>query len=134
MTSAAKHPLMRQQYLMERTWGTICSGREVLIFIMRSLKEMYKSLGFALHILHRFSCDLRPTVQDWIKSVAQESGESSADGNAQFCLFERAEDMRNYLLTCLRHGNMCLVPRVDLLMLGTSCKDVSRASNAYRAR
>lgn len=116
-------------------WGTICSGGEVLIFIVQSLKEMYKTFGFDLHIVHRFSCEIKPNVQEWIKSVTQERGEGSAhaaDGHEHFCLFDRAEDMGNDCAKCARHG-VCPVPRVDILMMGTSCKDVSRASSAYKA-
>ena len=110
-------------------WGTICSGGDVWVFIVQSLKEMYKSFGFDLHIVHRFSCEIKPNVQEWIKSVTQERGEGSADaadGNGSFCLFDRAEDMGNDCAKCARHG-VCLVPRVDILMMGTSCIDVSRA-------
>ena len=111
------------------TWGTICSGGEVLIFIMSTMKELYKSFNLDLNSTHRFSCEIKPNVQDWIKSVAQESGECNPD----YCLFERAEQMGSEVTKCVRHGKFCPVPAVDLLIFGTSCKGINRASNVYRA-
>jgi len=64
--------------------------------------------------------------------VVRETGGSSS-AQADFCLFERAEDMGKLVANCVRHDKMCPVPRVDLLIFGIPCKNVSRASSAYRA-
>jgi site-specific DNA-cytosine methylase len=117
-------------------WGTICSGGEVLLFTMKELHNLYVAMGFKLRFVHRFSCEIKPALQAWIFSVNHEVG-TSADGaetdDMKYCLFERAEDMGKSVAKCVRHNKLCIVPNVDLLMMGTSCKDISRASSAYRA-
>ena len=118
-------------------WGTICSGGEGVAFVMKALGKLYADMGVKPRFVHRFSCEVKPSLQDFILAVKHEAGDTTTDGapegDMQFCLFERAEDMGKPFAKCVRHSKLCPVPRVDLLIFGTSCKDLSRASNVYKS-
>lgn len=44
------------------------------------------------------------------------------------CIFEDIQQMGQDTAKCWQHGKRCPVQGVDLLIVGTSCKDISRAS------
>ena len=44
------------------------------------------------------------------------------------CLFTDICDMAKDLATCSCHGGKCFTPSVDILVVGTSCKDLSKAN------
>ncbi len=41
------------------------------------------------------------------------------------------EDVNKKEAKCAKHGKPCKVPHADIIIAGTSCKDVSRASSSY---
>lgn len=44
------------------------------------------------------------------------------------CLFTDICDMGKEMATCSCHGSKCFTPSVDILVVGTSCKDLSKAN------
>ena len=46
------------------------------------------------------------------------------------CIFRNIADLGNEVADCVTHNKPCAVPAVDLLIIGTSCKDMSRANNS----
>ena len=72
---------------------------------------------------HLFSCEIVPAKQEWIMGAFEE-------GNVEEgCLFERAEDLGQEYAACVKHGRMCRVPHADIVIAGTSCKDLSKAKS-----
>ena len=51
------------------------------------------------------------------------------EGNVEEgCLFERAEDLGQEYAQCVKHERKCRVPHAEVVIAGTSCKDLSRAN------
>ena len=111
---------------LELTWGSICSGGEVVLFVLDSISRAFQALEITLTFTHRFSCERQKPLQDWISGVFEEAGVACG------CCFCRAEEMGQDQAWCAKHGRLCDVPGVDILIAGTSCKDFSKASNAQR--
>lgn len=44
------------------------------------------------------------------------------------CIFEDITEMGKKVAACWQHGKQCSIPTVDFLVLGTSCKDLSKAN------
>ena len=51
---------------------------------------------------------------------------AGGDIDASKCIFENITDLKLKEAKCFRHGGVCNVPSVDLLVVGTSCKDLSK--------
>ena len=107
---------------VELTWGSICSGSEVVIFVFMAIRAAYAQLGINIIFKHMFSCEINAQKQSWIEGIFSELLLTSG------CLFERAEHMGQEFAKCVRHNCLCRVPRVNLLFAGTSCKDFSKAN------
>lgn len=108
------------------TWGTICSGSEVMLLVLMALASAYAARGVSLKFKHAFSCEIVPCKQTWIRSLFRELAVEEG------CLFSRAEQMGGTKAYCVRHAKECVIPCVDLLVTGTSCKDFSKASRAHQ--
>ena len=116
-------PLRSAGANLELTWGTICSGGEVVLFVLDSISRAFQAYGFTFKFKHLFSCEVKQSLQEWIAGVFQET--NAACG----CCFCRAEEMGQQKAQCVKHGCLCDVPTVDILIAGTSCKDFSKASS-----
>ena len=101
---------------------TVCSGGEVIIFVLLALQSYFKSVGQAINFEHIFSCEINKNAQRWITELLSELDLVTG------CLFENAEDLRNAEAWCIQHKQRCKVRRVDLAIAGTSCKDFSKAT------
>jgi hypothetical protein len=53
----------------------------------------------------------------------------AADAPCAPCIFQDICELGATVADCWQHGKKCPVPSVDLLVLGTSCKDFSRANS-----
>ena len=104
------------------TWGTICSGSEVMLLILLAMTVAYRGAGLNLTFKHGFSCESDPKKRDWIQSLFRELGVQEG------CLFQQAEHMGRGEAQCAKHGRKCPVPCVGLLLTGTSCRDFSKAA------
>ena len=76
----------------------MCSGSEGLAWVIAALNKLYDAEGCDFTLCYAFFCEF----------AAEDLGQETAE--------------------CWVHGRFCLVPSVDLLIVGTSCKDMSRAN------
>ena len=105
------------------TWCSICSGSEVILFVLAAIASAFRARHITLIFKHLFSCEIVPAKQEWIMGAFEE-------GNVEEgCLFERAEDLGQEYAQCVKHGRKCRVPHADIVIAGTSCKDLSRANS-----
>ena len=56
------------------------------------------------------------------------SAEGALSEQEPVCLFRDIQDMGKPVADCVVHNQPCPVPTVDLLVIGTSCKDMSKAN------
>ena len=101
-----------------RYWASICSGSEGAHFVMKAANEEYLAQGIDADFVQTFACEIKSDKREWIKGVVGED----------VCCFENAEDMGDDTAQCSTHKRKCKVRRNDLLILGTSCKDMSKQS------
>ena len=112
---------------IEITWGSICSGSEGVLPVLLAIEEAYSTRKVQVQFKHIFSCEKSKEKQKWISRIfAEFSGHEAKDHDD--CLFTSAEEMGNPTAQCVVHEKYCPVPDVDLLVAGTSCKDLSRAN------
>ena len=110
---------------VEITWGSICSGSEGVLPVLRAIEQAYATRKVQVQFKHIFSCEKSKEKQRWISQIfAEFSGHDDHDD----CLFTSAEEMGNPTAHCVVHDKYCPVPDVHLLVVGTSCKDLSRAN------
>eukprot|EP00974_Lingulodinium_polyedra_P131993 11219958-Lingulodinium_polyedra.AAC.1 len=53
----------------ELSWGSICSGSEGPHFAFQALEAALGKKGTTCNFLHRFSCEIMPKKQEWIRRV-----------------------------------------------------------------
>ena len=124
------NPLSGQKPLWgRRTWGTLCSGSEGAHFCMKACQDAMNdrraTLGQeAVEFRQLFACESDPKKQRWIHHIINHGRKQS--GLSEICIFCNALDMGNDKAECFTHGGaLCPVPDVDVLILSTSCKDLS---------
>ena len=106
------------------TWATACSGSEGAYFVVKALNKAFEAANMDVVLTHKFSCEADKKKRAWIKSVLAEAGDSHST-----CLFQDIQGLHAPEAWCDVHkGRPCEVPTVDVLILGTSCKDLSRAN------
>ena len=110
---------------LELTWGSICSGGEGILFSFEAITVAFESYSVPVNFKHMFCCEIKPSVQNWLLAVPEVTQTHPC------CVFHDACDMGKAKAYCHRHKKECVVPCVDILITGTSCKDFSRASNSY---
>ena len=113
-------------------WGSCCSGSEGAHFVVAAVQQAIKTEGCDIEFDHAFSCESNKQKRLWITNVLQ-SGDvfdpTESGGSSNFgCVFCDIGDMNEEQAACDYHRRKCPVPSVDLLLLGTSCKDLSRAN------
>ena len=127
-------------------WGSMCSGSEGPHFAIAAMNHVLGRKG--LHTLrHEFSCELSADKRKWIRCVNQFGELTMAEADSQWqivgatgqdsflpCIFEDMTRMNEHEADCWQHGQKCPVRSVDLLIVGTSCKDMSRANSSVQSR
>ena len=111
-----------------RTWATMCSGGEGCHFVFEALQKAYRKQGVDVTFTQAFACEIEEAKRQWIHSVVN-GGKKSSD---MICIFMDACDLHKPRAQCWTHGRECSVCTVDILVVGTSCKDMSKA-NAGRS-
>eukprot|EP00435_Cladocopium_sp_Y103_P067075 s554_g29.t1 len=112
------------------TWGSACSGSEGAYFVMNALNDVFEKAKMDVLLVHKFSCESDKRKRQWIRSVVAD-GKATESRPEQACLFFDIADMGNSEALCDVHtGRPCQVPAVDVLVIGTSCKDLSRANSS----
>ena len=104
------------------TVGTMCSVGEVFHCVQEARREQtaLRNNNFASRTL--FTCDIVETKRDW---------EMELNPDDDCCCFVDAAHLAGTKAYCCRHNDNCPVPGCNLLTVGTSCKDFSKA-NANR--
>ena len=134
------------------TWASCCSGSEGPVFCMQAINSAVKAFpGLSpFCFTHAFSCEKDGEKRKWIANAAALAAEtmqnltggtaqqqkcqgcchsgSASHAAASPCLFVDICELGGDVADCAAHGQKCPVPQVDLLVLGTSCKDMSRAN------
>ena len=114
------------------TWGSCCSGSEGVHFAVLAVQNTLAQQGFKVEFAHAFSCESNKQKRLWIRRVLQSGNvfnRANADHSAHYgCIFKDIGDMSHGQAFCEVHNKECPVKSVDLLFIGTSCKDLSRAN------
>ena len=133
------------------TWGSCCSGSEGAHYVVEAVNLALQQQDIPLCFKHSFSCEINPKKREWIKTVlssghvfAGSLSESDPQGRPWHelgCVFTDILDLKEGEAPCAMHspgrrrkGKLehlpCAVPSVDVLVIGTSCKDLSRANSS----
>jgi site-specific DNA-cytosine methylase len=133
--------------LGERTWGSLCSGSEGAHFVMDAVNYTLAASGqnpaasgqeplFAasgknpntLQFRQVFACEIQASKRKWIDAVVND--ERRAHDQPLICIFCDIRCMGGTVAECSVHNRKCIVPDCDILIVSTSCKDLSKLSNA----
>ena len=127
---AKLNPLSDQKPLWgTRTWGSMCSGSEGAHFCMKvcqdAMNDRHTTSGQGVvEFRQLFACESDPQKQPWIYHIINHGRKQA--GLSEICIFCDALDMGKDKAECFTHGGaLCPVPDVDVLILSTSCKDLS---------
>lgn len=129
---ASEHATAFEQILFQRsprtftgqhTWASCCSGSEGAHFVMKAVEKAWPDVV----LKQVFACEKDPAKRNWICNLVN-SGHT-ASGQDQVCIFQDICDLGNEMAQCHTHGRMCKVPGCDFLVVGTSCKDLSKMNN-----
>ncbi len=115
---APEVPLAKPRHFV---WGTMCSGSEGCHYVVAAIEKALTSRGIGASFGQGFACELNKQKRAWIHSIVNK-GKSEALAT---CVFEDAADMNGLEAPCHVHQRHCGIPFVDLLVVGTSCKDMS---------
>ena len=126
-------PLGHRPGCLKLTWGSCCSGSEGLHYVVEAVNEV---LHGKVAMEHKFSCEIDQKKRAWVKNVLEngslfpekDSAPQALPGNG--CIFQDIQKMDQKFARCDRHNKDCPVSTVDVLLLGTSCKDLSRANSS----
>lgn len=131
------------------TWGSMCSGSEGPAWVIAALNQLFEMESVDFKLEHVFSCEANAEKRKWIHATAslaepalrslacERCGEPLPELDLQSllqaaeapCVFNDILDMCAAQAECWEHGpGKCHVRSVDLLIVGTSCKDMSRAN------
>jgi len=110
-------------FVGQRTWASCCSGSEGAHFVMKALEHAWPDVN----LRQVFACEKDASKRDWIDKLV--NAERAASGQELVCIFEDICDLGSEVAQCHTHGRLCKVPSCDVLVVGTSCKDLSKMSN-----
>ncbi len=145
---AASRPLATLD--LNLSWGSLCSGCEGAHFVMDAVSKAYAKRGCRLEFTQFFACEINEEKREWIHHVVngwrrpcgerypQACGklpgqQPFGDAPPGICIFSDICEMHKEQSLCFTHGQECQVPYVDVLLVGVSCKDMSRASPNFAA-
>ena len=127
---AKLNPLSGQKPLLgTRTWGSMCSGSEGAHFCMKvcqdAMNDRRTTSGQGAVVFDQlFACESDPKKQPWVFHIINRDRQQA--NLPLVCIFCNALEMGNDTAKCYTHGGrQCPVPDVDILILSTSCKDLS---------
>ena len=105
------------------------SGSEITTVVLKALATACKKAKVDLDFRTVFCCEINEDKAKWCQKVC------SACGDIDVCVFKDCSEMgsSDQYAFCWTHRKRCRVRRCQLLVMGFSCKDVSRA-NANRKK
>ena len=140
---ARKHVIAFKGVLVEhhkplhgrRKWGSLCSGSEGAHYVMEAAVTAMQEWNTAsgqepLQLEQLFACEIVAIKRKWIHHVVNVP--RLAKGQAAICIFIDILHMGQATAYCETHDQHCVVPGVDVLIVSTSCKDLSILSSAAR--
>ena len=108
--------------------GTMCSGSEITTVVLKEFAAACKKAGLKIDFRTVFCCEINEEKARWCEKVC------AAAGDDDTCVFKDCAEMGSEQYAyCWTHKGKCRVRRCQLLVMGFSCKDVSR-SNANRKK
>ena len=125
------------------TWASGCSGSEGAFYVMEAVSRAYSlcsgTCALKVSLKHTFSCEAQADKQRWIQAVLDcgplknmdggaDSSESSDAADSKGCLFNDIQTLGETHAERITHGQKCKVPRCDIFVIGSSCKDLSKAN------
>ena len=118
-----------------RTWATLCSGSEGAHFVMQEVELAMGAWNTAsgqepLQLVQLFACESVAIKRKWIHHVV--NGPRKAKGQKAMCIYTDILHMGQRTAFCETHDKECEIPGVDILLVSTSCKDLSLLSSAAR--
>lgn len=128
-----------QRDAIELSWGSCCSGSEGAHYVIEACNKAMAEAKLDVKFRHSFSCENNKAKQKWIANLLGvrnlfDDGGASPEWSVQLreksCIFEDIKTLGDVEAGCCRHGKLCTVPSVDCLLIGTSCKDLSRANSS----
>ena len=119
---------------LELSWGICCSGSEGVHYVVEAMTMALSQFKVDLRLTHKFSCESDKKKRAWIKTVLENGPlfmkHKAEAAGSNGCIFQNILDMGQKVARCERHEKNCEVGHVDVLVLGTSCKDLSRANSS----
>ena len=91
---------------------------------MGAFQKAVVKAGTPFSMRQVFSCEVNKAKQTWINNLVNK-GKTPGD----VCIFADAQDMGGHTARCIVHNMESVVEPVDLLIVGTSCKDMSRVNS-----
>ena len=116
----------RQENDLKLTWASCCSGSEGPAYAIQAINDVCRARGLKVRFEHTFSCESNKDKRKWIAQVLDGLGPSFDRG----CIFEDITELWEGTSKCLIHDQKCDVKGVGLLVIGTSCKDLSRLNSS----
>ena len=105
-----------------RSWGTLCSGSDGCHFVFEAMQEAYSKLGGGVRFQQSFACEATEDKRQWIRATC----------GPDVCIFKDIQDMGARQAPCAAYHRQCPIKGVDVLILGTSCKDLSRCNSGEK--
>ena len=118
-----------------RKWGSLCSGSEGAHYVMEAAETAMQEWNTAsgqepLQLEQLFACESVAIKRKWIHHVVNVP--RLAKGQQAVCIFIDILHMGQATAFCETHDKPCVVPAADVLIVSTSCKDLSMLSSAAR--
>lgn len=118
-----------------RTWGSLCSGSEGAHFVTQAVEMAMGTWNTAsgqlpLQLEQLFACEVCPRKRKWIHHVV--NAPRRAKGEIEICIFIDILHMHQRTAFCETHDKECEVPGADIILVSTSCRDLSLLSSAAR--
>ena len=124
------------------TWGSLCSGSEGAHFVMEAIhRALNESLSTALgqdsesfQFEQVFACEIDQDKRKWIDFIANTDPSNGVrrPPARQVCIFGDIKEMGHASVYCHTHCKKCPVPDCNVLIVSTSCKDLSPLSSNAR--
>ena len=86
------------------------------------MEQAYHDAGFDTIFTQAFACEVDGLKRKWIHGVIYH-GKGQEDS---ICIFRDIVQLGQATALCWTHSRNCKVPSVDILVVGTSCKDMSK--------
>ena len=111
------------------TIGTMCSGGEVLHFVLEAVQTALTRVG--KHCFRQvFAAEASETKRAWIHQVVNAGNDKVENAGIDgVCVYKDVTSFPSGSPWCTTHMRHCKLQRVQGLVAGISCKDISSANS-----